>query len=80
VPTYTRLARSRKIEGEVLLEVRFPASGEATVLRVVRGLGYGLDESAEAAAQQIQFWPARDDQGLPVDSTDIVHIVFALAY
>lgn len=79
-PTYTSLALSKKIEGEVLLEVRFPASGEAKVLRVVRGLGYGLDESAEAAAQQIRFQPARDDQGFPVDSTAIVDIVFALAY
>lgn len=79
-PTYTSLAQSNKIEGEVLLEVRFSASGRTTVLKVVRGLGYGLDESAEAAAQQIQFRPARDDQGLPVDSTAIVHIVFELAY
>ena len=79
-PRYTSLAQSKKIEGEVLLEVRFSASGRTTVLKIVRGLGYGLDESAEAAAQQIQFRPARDNQGLPVDSTAIVHIVFELAY
>jgi protein TonB len=79
-PTYTTAALSKKVEGEVLLEVRFPASGEATVLRVVRGLGYGLDEAAEAAARQIQFQPAQNDEGLPVDSTETVHIVFELAY
>jgi TonB family protein len=79
-PTYTSFALSKKIEGEVLLEVRFPASGEATVLRVVRGLGYGLDDAAEAAARQIQFRPAQNDDGLPVDSTAVVHIVFELAY
>ena len=79
-PGYTSLAQSKKIEGDVLLEVRFSASGRTTVLKIVRGLGYGLDESAEAAAEQIQFRPARDDQGLPVDSTAIVRIVFELAY
>jgi len=79
-PIYTSAARSRKIEGEVLLEVRFSASGQATVVRVVRGLGYGLDEAAEKAAGQIKFRPAQDDEGLVVDSTAIVHIVFELAY
>jgi len=79
-PTYTTDALSKKIEGEVLLEVRFPASGEATVVRVVHGLGYGLDEAAEAAARRIQFRPAQDDAGLPIDSTAIVHIQFELAY
>jgi outer membrane biosynthesis protein TonB len=48
------------------------------VLRVVQGLGYGLDEQAETAARQIKFKPATQD-GQPVDQTAIVHIVFALA-
>jgi len=46
---------------------------------VVQGLGYGLDDSAQAAARQIRFRPAQQD-GQPVDSTAIVHIVFELAY
>lgn len=79
-PVYTDLARAKKIEGEVLLEVEFSATGQLQVLRVIRGLGYGLDESAEAAAGEIRFRPARDPEGLPVNSTAIVHIVFQLAY
>ncbi len=79
-PTYTSAALSKKIEGDVLLEVRFSGSGQPTVLRVVRGLGYGLDEAAEAAANQIKFRPAQSDEGLPVDSIETVHIVFQLAY
>jgi TonB family protein len=78
-PAYTDLARSKRIEGEVLLEVLFSATGEITVQRIVRGLGYGLDESAQAAAAQIRFHPAVKD-GQPVDSTAVVHIVFELAY
>ena len=78
-PEYTDEARSKKIEGEVLLAVTFAASGEVKVERVVQGLGYGLDNSAEAAARQIRFRPAQQE-GQPVDSNAIVHITFALAY
>jgi TonB family protein len=78
-PQYTDEARSRKIEGEVLLQVVFLASDEMSVERVVQGLGYGLDDSAESAARQIRFKPAQQD-GQPVDSRAIVHITFQLAY
>ncbi len=78
-PEYTDEARSKKIEGEVLLQVTFAASGEVKVERVVQGLGYGLDNTAQAAARQIRFRPAQQE-GQPVDSSAIVHITFALAY
>jgi len=78
-PIYTDEARTRKIEGDVLVEVVFAASGEVKVLRVVRGLGYGLDEAAETAARQIRFKPAQQG-GQPVDSPAIAHIKFELAY
>jgi len=66
------------IEGEVLLEVVFEGSGSIRVVRVVHGLGHGLDESAIKAAQQIRFTPAQKD-GSPVDFTGVLHIVFQLA-
>jgi len=78
-PTYTDSARAKKIEGEVLVEVTFLATGQVQVLRVSQGLGEGLDEAAVAAARQIRFRPATLD-GKPVDSTAIVHILFQLAY
>jgi TonB family protein len=78
-PAYTEDARRLQIEGEVLLEMLFVASGEARVERIVRGLGHGLDESAVAAARGIRFHPARRD-GMPVDFQATVHIVFELAY
>jgi TonB family protein len=78
-PEYTDEARAMKIEGEVLLQVVFLASGEVKVERVVQGLGYGLDSSAQAAARQIRFRPA-EQEGQLVDSNAIVHITFALAY
>ena len=77
-PAYTQEARQLHIEGEVLLDVMFGASGQIRAVRVVRGLGHGLDESAQRAAQQIRFNPAKRD-GQPYDSDAVVHIVFALA-
>jgi TonB family protein len=78
-PEYTDEARAKKIEGEVLLQVTFAASGEVRIERVVQGLGYGLDNTAQSAARQIRFRPAQQD-GQPVDSNAIVHITFAMAY
>lgn len=77
-PIYTDDARTKKIEGEVLLEVVFEASGKIHVVRVVRGLGHGLDDAAVRAAEQIRFKPALKD-GQPLDSTALVHIIFQLA-
>jgi TonB family protein len=77
-PLYTEEARQLRVEGEVLLEVTFQSSGTIRVLRVVRGLGHGLDESAIRAAEQIRFKPAQHD-GQPADSTAVLHIVFQLA-
>lgn len=77
-PAYTQEARRRGVEGEVLLDVVFSASGLLHVNRVVKGLGYGLDDSALAAAQRIQFRPARRD-GQPYDCAALVHIVFELS-
>jgi len=64
------------LDGEVLLDVTFPASGgEVHVNRIVKGLGHGLDEAATRAAQQIKFKPAISN-GRPVDFPAVIHIVF----
>ena len=77
-PVYTQEARSMRIEGEVLLEVVLEKSGSLRVVRVVRGLGHGLDDNAVKAAEQIRFKPAIRD-GQPADSTVVLHIIFQLA-
>jgi TonB family protein len=78
-PIYSDEGRRLQIEGEVLLEVLFSASGQVRILRTVRGLGHGLDENAIAAAEAIRFRPAERAR-VAIDSTAIVHIVFELAY
>ena len=78
-PQYTDEARKLGLEGEVLVEVVFPASGPVQVVKVVKGLGHGLDEAAIRAAQQIRFKPALQERQ-PVDFPATVHIVFQLAF
>jgi TonB family protein len=78
-PEYTDEARSARIEGTVTLELEFTAAGDVHVLRVVRGLGHGLDEAAERAALRIRFKPARSSDGQAVDSRATVHITFRLS-
>ena len=77
-PEYTDEARSARIEGTVSLELEFTAAGDVRVLRVVRGLGHGLDEAAQRAALRMRFKPAQSD-GRPVDSRATVHITFRLS-
>lgn len=76
-PDYTDEGRKQKVSGEVRLEVLFRSDGQVHVVRVLQGLGYGLDEQAVKAAEQIKFKPALH-QGQAVDSTALVHIIFEL--
>jgi|SRR5271168_1380186 len=77
-PIYTEEAKKKRIEGDVILEVVFQASGEITVSGVVSGLGFGLDEAAEQAARRIKFTPAHED-GKPINISARIHILFQLA-
>jgi TonB family protein len=76
-PDYTDEGRKQKVNGEVRLEVLFKSDGQVHVIRVVQGLGYGLDEQAVKAAEQIKFKPALHE-GHPIDSMALVHIIFEL--
>ncbi len=75
---YTEDAKKLRIEGSVDIEVVFLASGKVQVIRVLHGLGHGLDESAVRSAEGIRFKPAMQD-GHPVDQHTVVHIIFQLS-
>ncbi len=77
-PDYTEEARRARLEGDVVLEVLFTSSGGLRVLRVVRGLGHGLDQNAIDAAGKIRFRPAAED-GRAVDTVAMVRISFQIA-
>jgi TonB family protein len=77
-PQYTQEARQLRIQGEITLQVRFGIDGKVEVLRVVSGLGHGLDQEAAMVAQQIRFKPAVKN-GQPTDHITYIHILFQLA-
>ncbi len=66
-PPYTAEARAAKVEGIVLLEIVVRKDGSVGNVKVLKGLGYGLDESAvETVKTRWRFRPALW-QGQPVD-------------
>jgi protein TonB len=57
-PAYTAEGRQASIEGVVKLEIAVDENGRVTSVKVVKGLGFGLDDAAVAAAKQWTFKPA----------------------
>lgn len=57
-PHYTETARRVGIEGTVILEAIIDEKGNATNVRILRGLPMGLDRAAVEAIQQTPFKPA----------------------
>jgi periplasmic protein TonB len=64
-PEYTEAARNAKISGTVLVNLIVEPNGNPTHIRIVRGLGMGLDEKAIQAVQQYIFKPGMKN-GKPV--------------
>lgn len=58
---YPRAALAEKVEGQVVLELSISDSGRVAEVRVVEGLGHGLDEAAKDAALGFVFVPAARD-------------------
>lgn len=60
-PQYTDQARSNGIRGVIIVSGEFRFDGTLGNPRLVRGLGFGLDEKAIEAAKLITFLPAIQD-------------------
>jgi periplasmic protein TonB len=54
-PAYTAQARTAGITGKVRVEITVDEQGRVVAVRVLQGLGYGLDEAALAAARAMKF-------------------------
>jgi len=59
-PEYTDEARHEKLQGSVTLRVLVMADGRAGKVKIVKGLGFGLDERAMDKVRMWRFEPARD--------------------
>jgi periplasmic protein TonB len=74
---YTEEARRRGLTGEVVLEVVVRRDGSVGGVKLLQGLGSGLDERAMLAVRQWQFAPA-DRFGVAVDVIVQVGVEFRL--
>ena len=57
-PEFSEEARKAKVAGNVLVSIIVDASGHPQHVRVIRGIGMGLDEKAVEAVRQYRFKPA----------------------
>ena len=76
-PDYSEEARRRGLSGEVLMTLVVLHDGSVADVRVIKGLGYGLDERAVTAVRQWRFAPGHR-HGAPVDVQVEVAIEFRL--
>lgn len=78
LPMYTEAARKARVEGIVMLQAVVRKNGTVDSFRVVRGLGYGLDESAiNTIATKWRFKPGTLN-GQPVDVLANIEVSFRL--
>jgi len=78
-PSYTEDAIAAAIEGKVRLQITVDETGAIVDVKVVQGLGHGLDEAAIAAARRMSFEPAVRC-GKPTRATFKLAMVFSLPH
>ncbi len=77
-PSYSDLGRSKKIQGNCVVEVLISADGNPQQIRPLRLLGYGLDEQAFETIKKWKFRPATREDGIPVPVIVPVEVSFRL--
>jgi len=76
-PGYTQEAVEANVEGVVTLEGFVDIKGNVSGLRVVKGLGYGLDQKAVDAVLNWKFRPALR-KGAPVKAVTQIEVDFKI--
>ena len=77
-PAYTEEARKARTEGIVVLQAVVRANGTVDSFKVIKGLGYGLEESAiSTIATKWKFKPGTF-RGVPVDVQAQIEVTFRL--
>jgi TonB family protein len=76
-PEYTQEGVEANIEGTITLEGHVDIKGEVSRLRVIKGLGYGLDQKAIDAVLGWKFRPALRN-GAPVEAITQIEVDFRI--
>jgi len=78
IPPYTQDALVLEIEGEVSFSLTVTQEGQVAHPKIIKSLGYGLDEQALAALEKYRFLPATNGFGEPQESQIVYTFVFRL--
>lgn len=76
-PVYSPKGLEYQITGKVRLSVLLSSDGAVRDVKVIRSLGYGLDEAAIEAATRIKFTPASRN-GTPISVRTVIEVTFEL--
>jgi protein TonB len=69
-PEYSDAGRKARLSGSVLVAAEIDAAGHPRNVRIIRGMGLGLDEKALDAVAQWLFKPGmKDGKPVPVRAT-----------
>lgn len=77
-PEYTDEARHEKLQGSVTLRVLVTKDGRPGQIKIVKGIGLGLDERSIAAVRSWKFQPARDANKNPISQWVTVETTYRL--
>ncbi len=75
---YPKSARDNKIQGRVIISFVVEPDGGLSDIKVIRGVGYGIDEEAVRVIQSSPKWKPGMEQGQPVRTQYAVPINFTL--
>ena len=76
-PEFSEEARKAKFSGDVQVYLWVDEQGSPSHIRVIRGVGMGLDEKAVEAVRQYKFKPAMKD-GKPVKVDMYINVDFSI--
>jgi TonB family protein len=77
-PSFSREAVDAKIQGSIFIEAVISREGRPLQIRVLHGLGYGLDENAREIVRTWRFKPAMGPDGRAADVRMVIELAFRL--
>jgi TonB family protein len=75
---YTEHARKARAENIALIQYIVRKNGTADICKIIRGLGYALDESAIKTIEKYWSFKPGNSQGKPVDMPSTIRIKFRI--
>ena len=77
-PSFSREAVDAKIQGSIFIEAVISRDGRPLQVRVLHGLGFGLDENAIEIVRKWKFRPAIGPDGRASDVRMVIELAFRL--